>query len=99
MTTAVICLVLAFTGCGKEKSGPTAQQLLRQQQLRASQQASASQTPQQRLDTAQDFFDDENFVGAGEELSRILIADPANRDALILSARVEAAQGNESAAL
>ena len=99
MTTAVTCLVLAFTGCGKEKTGPTAQQLMRQQQLRASQQASTSQTTQQRLDTAQDFFDDENFVGAGEELSRILIADPANRDALILSARVEASQGNESAAL
>lgn len=98
-TTAVTFVILALTGCGKEKTGPTTQQLLRQQQMRASQQAATTQTTQQRLDTAQEFYEDDNFIEAGEELSRILIADPTNRKALILSARVEAAQGNESAAI
>ena len=78
-TTAVTFVILALTGCGKEKTGPTTQQLLRQQQMRASQQAATTQTTQQRLDTAQKFYEDDNFIEAGEELSRILIADPTNR--------------------
>ena len=97
--TAVACLALAFVGCDEGETGPTAQQLLRQQQLRSSQQASATQTTQQQLDAARAFLEDENFIAAGEELSRILIADPNNQNALILSARIEAAQGNVSAAV
>ncbi|MDC0251627.1 tetratricopeptide repeat protein, partial [bacterium] len=96
---AVAFLVFNLAGCDKGETGPTAQQLLRQQQLRSSQQASATQTAQQQLDTALAFLEDENFIAAGEELSRILIADPNNQNALILSARVEAAQGNVSAAV
>ena len=99
IATAVVCLTFAVAGCGKGETGPTAQQLLRQQQLRSSQKASATQTTQQRLDTALAFLKDDNFIAAGEELSRILIADPNNQKALILSARVEAAQGNVSAAV
>ncbi len=99
IATAVVCLTFAIAGCDKGETGPTAQQLLRQQQLRSSQKASATQTTQQRLDTALAFLKDENFIAAGEELSRILIADPNNQNALILSARVEAAQGNVSAAV
>ena len=99
IATTIVCFALTLTGCDKGESGPSAQQLLRQQQLRASQQTSASQTTQQRLDTAQGFLDDENFVAAGEELSRILIAEPGNQNALILSAKVEAAQGNVPAAV
>ena len=57
------------------------------------------QTTQQRLDTALAFLEDENFIAASEELSRILIADPNNQNALILSAKTEAAQGNGSAAV
>ena len=72
---AVAFLVFNLAGCDKGETGPTAQQLLRQQQLRSSQQASATQTAQQQLDTALAFLEDENFIAAGEELSRILIAD------------------------
>ncbi|MAI70229.1 MAG: RNA-binding protein [Rhodopirellula sp.] len=96
---AVVCLAFALTGCDRGESGPTARQMLRQQQLRSSQQASSSQTTQQRLDTALAFLEDENFIAAGEELSRILIADPNNQNALILSAKLEAAQGNVPAAV
>lgn len=96
---AFACLAFALAGCNEGETGPTAQQMLRQQQLRSSQQASASQTTQQRLDTALAFLEDENFIAASEELSRILIADPNNQNALILSAKTEAAQGNGSAAV
>lgn len=96
---ASVWFVLSLAGCEKKETGPTAQQLLRQQQLRASQQASVTQTTQQRLDTALAFLEDENFIAAGEEVSRVLIAEPNNQNALILSAKIEAAQGNVSAAI
>ena len=90
--------MVVMAGCGQEDAGNNARQI-RQQQLRANQKAAATQTTQQRLETAQRFFDDQNFVEAGNELSRILIADPEDMNALLLSARVEAAQGNEVSAI
>ena len=96
---AIVFFMLVTAGCGQEDAGSNARQILRQQQLRANQKAAATQTTQQRLETAQRFFDDQNFVEAGNELSRILIADPEDMNALLLSARVEAAQGNEVSAI
>ncbi len=99
LLATLACFTLVLVGCEKDSRRPTAQQLLRRQQLRANQQQTPNRIRQQRLDAATKFLNDNNFVGAGDELSRMLIANPEDREALILSARVEAAQGNEPAAL
>lgn len=99
LCAAMTCLTLSFSGCGQEANGPNAQQLLRRQQQRSNQQSTAPRTTRQRLETAKDFLKDKNFVEAGDEIRRLLIADPQNREALVLSARVEAAQGSEIAAI
>ena len=98
-SVTMTCITLVSVGCEKDSHRPTAQQLLRREQLRANQQQTPDRIRQQRLDAATKFLIDKNFVGAGDELSRILIANPKDTEALILSARGEAAQGNEPAAL
>ena len=91
--------VLAMTGCGKRNEGPTTADLLRQQQLRENEKLAAPKTIQERVATAQAFFEDDNLAAAEQELSRILITDPDDREALLLSAKVQAALKNHQDAV
>ena len=97
--TVLVAVMLTIAGCGKSTEGPTTAELLRQQQLRKSQAFAASKTIEQRLTTAQEFFEDDNFSLAERELNRILMTDPADHGALLLSAKIEARQGNHQDAV
>ncbi len=93
----VLLACLLLNGCNQD-SGPTAQDLLRQRQLRESTKLSKPRTLEQQLARAGDQLANGNVVAAQETMRPLLISQPEHPDVIMLSARCEVAAGDPIAA-
>ena len=100
LTYGVVAVLFlgVLSGCGHRDEGPTAADVVRQQQRREAEAAAKPRTLDERLRVVSDYLDNRNPAAAAVALRPLLISDGSHPDVIVLAARVEAAQGNPVAA-
>jgi tetratricopeptide (TPR) repeat protein len=89
----ILMLTVLLAGCQREDES-SAQELLRQKQLRESAKLSRSLTAEERLGKAEDLLEEGNAIAARRAVRPMLISDPEAPEVILLAARCEAALSN-----
>ena len=88
----VFVSVLTLVGCSQD-AGPSAEDLIRRQQMRESAKLSKVKTTEERLAAVEDQLANGNVVAAQAAMRPLLISHPDQAEVIMLSAKCEAAAG------
>jgi tetratricopeptide (TPR) repeat protein len=88
----LISCVLA--GCGRRDTGPTVEELLKQQKVHEATEAAKPKSVDERINTVREYLDNRSPQAAEVALRPLLISDSSHPEVIQLSAEVKAALGD-----